>query len=107
MSNPNIGSHISLSEEIIMMEDSLKVAPKRLKWRIENNIKAARKLVRADKQSQIDLLTSLKDRMAKNHETLVDVLVYYSNAEAVSFDVRRIARKYCAKYGIDFSKEGI
>ncbi len=105
MAQSGTSSYISPEEEIEMMEEIMFGVKKKARWRMENSIKDKRKQHREEKLAQETLFASLRAKLDNNHESLTEVLVYYSNAKAVSHDVRKAAQKYCVKYGIDFQKE--
>lgn len=54
------------------------------------------------RKDERNLTTALKIKLETNHDKMTDILAYYSTTKSVSFDMRKVARRYCARYGIDY-----
>lgn len=95
--NINLLDEINFLEEDLSEEMSL---PRR--YHLKNKLKIKRKLHIKNKSEQRNLTKSLKEKLDKNHGNLTDALAYYASAKSVSLDVRKVARRYCKKFNIDY-----
>ena len=88
---------INFLEEDYSEEKSLK---KRKRMLV--NLREKRKNYAKKRKDERSLTNALKIKLEANYDKMTDVLAYYSTTKSVSFDMRKVARRYCDRYGIDY-----
>lgn len=95
--------NLTLLDEINFMEEDLaeeKSSTRR--HHLKNKLKNKRKLYIKNRSEQRNLTKILKEKLNANHGDLADTLAYYASTKSVSMDVRKVARRYCDKFNINY-----
>jgi len=101
-----IQESINLKDQVEILRDKLKITKNlKLKTGIKSNIKDLRGQILKENKERKDLTVKLKSKLLDNPSEYEDTLIYYACSKHTSVDIRKAARKYCDKLGIDYKEK--